>query len=178
MKKSLDTQELYTLEALDKMGALTVSQLFRFLFDTNIAEQFDLKPVLANLTEEGMLKQSVTLNGIVYNLTGDAREMLSQCASQIPADRRSLIAEKSEEYKALFLLEKDYLAQYTEQSNAIVPVFLSLRKGDRILMKVSVIVKDVPTAKKITKNWMKNAHTTYKAVWESISDGEPMPDFK
>lgn len=178
MENLLEQKKLYVLYALSKMGSLTPLQLSRFLFDTDIVEQFDLQLSLTELKEAGLLKQAVSLGGIVYGLTEDGEKVLNSNAAQIPADKKNKIEEESTKYRKLFLQEKDYLAQYTEQANAIVPVFLSLRDGDRILMKVSVIVPDIPTAKRFTKNWMKNAHKTYEAVWESISDGEHMPNFK
>lgn len=178
MKNELTQQELYILLGIGNMGALTTQQLSRFLFDAPLIEAFDLGALLAKLKEEGLLKQAVSLQGVVYDLTPEGKEALEACRDQIPAGKNEDIEKKCGEYKELFQLEQNYLAQYTEQANAIIPVFLSIREKEKILFKISVIVPDVPTAKKITKNWMKNAHTAYKAVWESIAEGEPMPDFK
>jgi hypothetical protein len=160
------------LAAFRLMGPMTAVQLSRFM---NIPEAKlpDMSASLAGMVEEKLLKQSVASLGIVYSLTekGD-----TQSRSANAAEEESL-AGKVPEFQALFAKEKDYLAQYTEQANAVVPVFLSIRDGDKILLKISIIVETVEEAKKISANWIANSSKTYEAVWESIAGKMPAPAF-
>ena len=81
------------------------------------------------------------------------------------------------EYRELFEKEKDFIAQYTEQATGVVPVFLSIRKNDKILFKIHVIVPDVETADKIQRHWTENAQAAYESTWKSIAGDLPMPVF-
>ena len=72
---------------------------------------------------------------------------------------------------------KDFIAQYTEQATGVVPVFLSIRKNDKILFKIHVIVPDVETADKIQRHWTENAQAAYESTWKSIAGDLPMPVF-
>ena len=173
-----DEQELYILYAVQKLGDLTPAQMMRYLFETGISEKFDLKVRLAALKEEGCLRQSVTTAGIVYQITQQGEEALNAGKQGFSPDKLQQLEEKGKELGELFAIEKDYIAQYTEQANAIVPVFLSIREGQKILLKVSVIVPDVETAKAISSGWAKNAQKTYRAVWDCIGEGLPFPEFE
>jgi hypothetical protein len=174
----MDKQELVILLALERMGGLTPVQLARFLFDPGTIEQFDLIGTLTGLKDAGLLEQQVTQSGIAYSLTNKGGRTLAPHTAALPAAELRELQRRSAEYSRMFEREKDYIAQYTEQANAIVPIFLSIRDGGKILLKVSVIVNDIDTAKRITGNWMRNAHKTYDAVWESIAEGLPRPEFK
>jgi DNA-binding PadR family transcriptional regulator len=158
----MNGQSWSILLAVKNMGPLTPSQLSRFLFDSGLVPAFDLLPALSPLKEEGLLKQGMSLTGITYFLTPEGEEALAAL---------NRFTEISIEYCAVFAKEKEYIAQYTEQANGIFPLFLSIRKKEKILMQVNILVQDEATAKAVTRNWMENAHKTYDAVWESISDG-------
>jgi hypothetical protein len=175
----MNEQQLSILLALHKMGPLTPGQLSRFLLDPGLAiGGFDPIVVLSQLKDDGLLEQHVSRDGIVYGLTSQGAQSLAPHLSAMPADQVQRMDKTSAEYSEVFAKEQDYIAQYTEQANAIVPIFLSIRQGGKILLKVSIIVNDVDTAKRITANWMGNAHKAYEAVWESIADGMPRPEFK
>lgn len=151
---------------LRRIGVMTPEQLERALFESGLSEPFDLGAELAAMVREGELAQSVSADGLVYKLTESS-----------PADGAGTGAfdERMDELKGRFEAERDYIAQYTESSTGVVPVFLSIRRGAAILMKVNLIVPDVTTARVVTRNWMKNAHRTHEAVWESIGEGMPFP---
>jgi DNA-binding PadR family transcriptional regulator len=165
----MNGQSWSILLAVKNMGPLTPSQLSRFLFDSGLVPAFDLLPALSPLKEEGLLKQGMSLTGITYFLTPEGEEALA--AQAVPVETLNRFTEISIEYCAVFAKEKEYIAQYTEQANGIFPLFLSIRKKEKILMQVNILVQDEATAKAVTRNWMENAHKTYDAVWESISDG-------
>ena len=185
--KTLLEQDIFVLYAASKIENITPSQLTRFLFESGIFEKgfsekgfskgFDLQECLANLKEAGHFKQSVSSNGITYELTKEGRDALGANLSLVPENKIRELDEKSIEFSRIFAIEEDYPAQYTESANAIVPVFLSIREGAKILMKVSIIVQDTETAKEITRNWSKNARDTYRAIWDCIGQGKPFPEF-
>lgn len=164
-------QEPYILSTLAQIGQLSVGQLSRFLFESGFLAEIDLKQPLASLKERGFVRQAVNLRGVVYEITeaGEARIRGDRSLTGIEAE----VAAKGEEYRRIFQQEKNYLAQYTEQSSGTVPVFLSIRDEERIVLKISIIVRDVDTAKKICSQWMQNSGPTYDAVWRSIAGGEP-----
>lgn len=174
----IKAEETYILMAVNKLGALTPAQLIRYLFDSDVCEKFDLKGMLAQLKEKGYLKQAVSNNGITYALTETGESRLACCIETIDAGKRKEVEKIGAELGQLFAIEEDFPVQYTEQANGIVPVFLSIREGQKILLKVSIIVPDVDTAKTVKENWMKNAHKTYEAVWNCIGEGLPFPAFK
>ena len=162
--------------AVKKIGAMTPSQLDRCLFESGLSEPFDLNAELTKLVEQGLLKQTVSADGLVYKLSELSDTILNgdsvpctECLAKMDA--------YFDELKIQFEAEKDYIAQYTESSTGIVPVFLSIRKNERILLKVNLIVPDVATAKVVTRNWMRNAHKTHQSVWSSIGEGLPFPVF-
>ncbi len=170
------TKEKYiTLKAAALMGPVNVDQLHRFLFDTELAKNFDMAWTLAELREAGELKQTIGETGIQYVITPCGERALQDFT--FTEEEEKAFSDKAAEYRLLFEKERNYPAQYTEQANAIVPVFLSIRDNDKVLFKVNVIVHDVETAEKIKRNWMENAHKTYAEVWKCIAGDEPMPDF-
>lgn len=168
-------QDRLILSAIDAMEALNPAQLRRLLFESGLTRAFDLTWPLATLREEGYLSQTVGESGIMYILTDQGRAALE--AEPLPDTVRSDLHAKAEEYRVLFAKEKNYLAQYSEQANGIIPVFLSIRQNDKVLFKISVIVKDVETAERIKRDWMANAHRTFEQTWHCIAPGMPLPVF-
>ena len=168
-------QEKYVLCALAQMEQLSVDELSRFLFETGLVARTDLKLPLTSLKEQGLVAQAVTLRGVVYEITDAGRTLASSDAelARIKAD----VAAQSTEYQRIFEQEKDYIAQYTESSTGVVPVYLSIRDGARIVLKINVIVRDIDTAKKICSGWMSNSGRAFDAVWQAIAENEPDPGF-
>jgi hypothetical protein len=161
---------------LGRIGAMTPDQLDRTLFESGLSEPFDLGKELSSMVEEGLLGQSVSADGLVYKLTDKADAILSD-KGEVTADSLPEIDTLLDDLKSQFEAERDYIAQYTESSTGIVPVFLSIRSGASILLKINIIVPDVETARTVTRNWKKNAHKTHRAVWEGIGEGLPFPSF-
>lgn len=173
--QSMEPYKGKTLCILSQMDKLTAAQLRRILTDCGVPEDYDLKAALAELVEDKLLRQSVALSGIVYLLTDEGKQALVEL--NMPTPQQQEIAGKAESFREVFAKEQDYLAQYTEQANAIIPLFLSIREKEKVLFKISIIVNDMDTAIKVKENWMKNADKAYEAVWACIGEGEPMPKF-
>jgi hypothetical protein len=163
------------LQLIKELGKPTAAEIERVLLQLDIEKSSDLKAALALMVHDGLLRQSVGINGVIYLLTETGDAALKQ--APISHETAEAVSEKAAEFRAIFANEQMYPAQYTEQANAIVPLFLSIRKDEKVLFKVSVIVNDLPTAVKVKENWMKNAHKAYEALWEAIGEGEPMPKF-
>ncbi len=176
--EGLTKQEAYTVYALDKLGALTPAQLDRYLFENGICGKFDLRKTLTLLKEGGMLKQEVSINGIAYGISEDGRDAVEAAKGALSDQERKRMEEVGGDLLKRFRKEQDYLARYSEQATGIIPLFLSIRDGDKILFKVNVIVRDAQTAERIAKNWPENADKAYRAVWDCIGEGMPFPDFK
>ena len=155
-------KELYILCALEQMDQLSIGQLSRFLSESNLVMETDLKQPLAHLKDKGFVCQAVNLQGIVYEITDAGRVYLSNDTASEQA--KAIIETKSAEFLRIFEREKNYLAQYTEQSSGIVPVFLSIRDEHKIVLKISIIVNSVSVAKKICAGWMNNSGRTYDAI--------------
>lgn len=168
--------------ALGKIGEMTPDQLDRALFESGISEPFDLGGELSKMVEEGVLTQSVGAEGLVYRSVSEAvtdsigAEGMAKAEGVTKADLAEIDARLTA-LKADLEAEKDYMALYTESSTGMVPVFLSIREGASIKMKLNLVVPDVATAKVVTRNWRKNAHKAHRAAWEAISEGMPFPDF-
>ncbi len=165
--------------ALAKVGEMTPDRLERALFESGVSEAFDLSKELAAMVEEGVLTQSVGAEGLVYRLAGEGGSIgvMGTEASDIGADTLAEVDARLAEVKAEFEAEKDYMALYTESSTGMVPVFLSIREGASVKLKLNLVVDDVATAKTVTRNWRKNARRTQRAIWESVGEGLPFPDF-
>jgi hypothetical protein len=173
------------LKAFFLMGPMTVAQLSRFMTGIGV-DSSDKAILLAELLDEKKLKQSVSLQGIVYSLTEQGLLMLQdtglpEYVTEGPVQdsfpEEAMMAEKAKEFRSLFDREEDYPAHYTEQANAIVPVFLSIRDGDKIILKISIIVETTEEAKKICAAWMLNSDKTYKTIWNSIAGEAPVPEY-
>lgn len=170
-------QKAYVLCALEKLGALAPAQISRYLFEHSICERFSLQEVLAKLKEKDYVKQAVSINGITYELTEAGMIMATQEVKKLGKEKLIEMECVGEILKRQFTVEEDFLARYTEQANGIVPIYLTLREGPKILMKIDVIVPDTEIAKTVTKNWAKNARETHQAVWDCIGEGLPFPQF-
>ena len=166
-------QKKYILLSINEIGALSPSQLSRLLFDSGMMESFDLMKFLSELHEENFLEQKMTLAGIVYLLTPKGSESIKQCV--LSNEDTVKFKTKTAEYAKIFDREKDYIALYSEQSTALSPVFLSIRKDDKILIHLMLMVDGVDSAKEITRHWLDNADRTYDAVWEIVAEGQPRP---
>lgn len=153
----------------------TRAQLARFVFESGLMKAYDFVPDLVFLTEKGYLKQSVGDAGLQYEATklGLARLKAEEASIQNLAEIRRFAAD----YIRMFAVEQDYIAEYTEQANGIIPVFLSIRRGEKVLYKVSIIVPDVETAQRIKRDWPKNAEKAYRNAWKDIAEGMPFPSF-
>lgn len=170
----MQSEQALILYSLGQMGPLGAGQLKRFFHSGGFAPAHDLFPPLAALKEAGYLSQSVRMNGITYALTEKGSEALAGGLG-IGAEQMEQINAHSEKMRASFQREQDYQAQYTEQSSGIVPVFLSIRDGERIVLKLSIIVEDVGTAQTICAGWMNNSGEAYDAIWAAIGEGLPLP---
>ncbi len=170
-------QELVILKAVQQLGALTHGQISRFLFEGGIVPEYDLLPALAALKEKGQVNQVLSPLGIVLEITQEGRSFLDANAKAIPESVNALITQKATEYERIFMLEQNYLAQYSEQSSGVVPVTLSIREADKIVLRVNLIVNTIEAAKKICADWMKNSPKAYRAFWAAIAGGMPEPDF-
>lgn len=171
-------QEAYVLYAAWRLGAMTPAQMTRYLFENQICGTFELKSVLAKLKEEDSLKQAVSINGITYELTESGTKRVAEAKEKIGSAKQEEMDRIGEELQKRFHVEKDYLARYSEQATGIIPLFLSLREGDKILMKVNVIVPDAGTARVVAKKWPENAQKAYRALWDCIGEGLPFPEFE
>lgn len=171
----MDKQDKLVLSVVSAMEAINAAQLRRLIFETDLAPEFDMAWTLANLRQDGYLTQTVGATGIQYVLGEKGAELLR--TDPLDAETQHAVDQKTAEYRELFKQEQNYLAQYSEQANAIIPVFLSIRQNEKVLFKINVIVHDVETAEKIKRNWMKNAHKAYEAAWQCIAEGEPLPVF-
>jgi hypothetical protein len=174
-------KQLY-LKAFFLMGPMTAVQLSRFMAGIRF-DSSDRAVLLAELTDEKKLKQSVSLQGIVYSLTEDGLLFLQESERSAGISTRdsfpedAMMAEKAHEFRSLFAREEDYPAHYTEQANAVVPVFLSIRDGDKILLKISVIVETTEEAKKICADWMSNSYKTYETLWGCLAGEASLPAY-
>lgn len=171
----MDKQDRLVLSVVSAMEAINAAQLRRLIFETELSPEFDMAWTLASLRQDGYLTQTVGATGIQYVLGDKGRAALE--AEPLDNDTKAAVDAKTAEYRELFRQEQNYLAQYSEQANAIIPVFLSIRQNEKVLFKINVIVHDVETAEKIKRNWMKNAHKAYEAAWACIAEGEPLPVF-
>ena len=163
--------------AVNRIGAMSPLQLERCLFESGLSEPFNLNAELSALVEQGLLKQTVSADGLVY-IRSELPDTLLYSENNPGEECLARMDTCLDELKAQFEVEKDYIAQYTESSTGVVPVFLSIRDGSRILLKVNLIVPNVEAAKVVTRNWMKNAHKTHRSVWDSIGEGLPFPAFR
>ena len=166
-------QKKYILQSIRELGALGPSQLSRLLFDSGLIESFDLMKSLSELLEEKCLEQKVTLAGIAYLLTPKGNGSIGKYV--FSDEEMKKFKAKTAEYAKIFDREKDYIALYSEQSTALNPVFLSIRKDEKILLHLMLMVDNIDSAKEITRNWLQNADKTYDAVWEIIAEGQPKP---
>lgn len=171
----MDKRDRMMLSAVAAMGAINAAQLRRLMFETDLLQEFDMAWPLATLREQGYLRQTVGESGIQYVL-GDAGAALLR-EEPLDAQAQAEVERRAEEYRQLFRQEQNYLAQYSEQANGIIPVFLSIRQNEKVLFKINVIVHDVATAEKIKRHWMENAHRAYEQAWQCIAEGEPLPKF-
>ncbi len=170
--------ELYIMHAINEIGSLTFDQLNKFLFDTGIMEREDLLPPLASVKEKGFINQLLTPQGIALELSIKGEEFLASGGADINGEVKKQIAANADKYRALIRREQDYLAQYGEQSSGVVPINLSMRNNDKVILKISMATEDKATAKKICEDWVANSDKTYDAVWEAIAGGLPKPKFK
>ena len=169
--------ELYILKTIQQLGPMTYGQISRFLFGEGIVPEYDLLPSLATLKENSYVNQVLSPLGIILDITDEGRTFLSSNENVISGQTIQLISRKSVEFTRIFQLEQNYLAQYSENSSGVVPVTLSIRDNDKIVLRVNIIVNKIETAKKICSSWMKNSKRAYDVFWDAIAEGEPEPDF-
>ncbi|MDR1570359.1 MAG: DUF4364 family protein [Oscillospiraceae bacterium] len=170
-------RQLLILLALSRLNALTIGQLKRFLFDNGIASAYDPLPAIAALKEAGLVRQTLGPQGLQLALNEKGARYLSAHQGELSEQTIAAADAKSAAYADAFRKEQDFLAQYSEKSSGNVPVSLSIRDGGNIVMKVSIIVRDTATAKKICDNWIKNSSDAYGGFWQAIAEGEPEPGF-
>lgn len=164
------------LAAVDEMKALNQGQMRRFLFETGLTEEQDITWPVAELREQGYLAQIANDQGIQYILTEAGSSYLAYHPTDGTLRRR--VAACGEEYRQLFAQERIYQATYSEQANHVIPVFLSIRQGDKVLFKIQVIVHDVATAKALQAAWRKDAMGIYRDTWKRMAPDIDLPSFE
>jgi len=101
----MSDQQSYVLCALAQIDQLSVGELSRFLFETGLVEETDLKLPLTSLKERGLVCQAVNLRGLVYEITDAGRALADGDAAL--AGIKANVAAKSAEYQRVFEQEKD-----------------------------------------------------------------------
>lgn len=181
-RKSIPEAEnrLLILYALSRLGPCTGMQLWQFMADYDLVNYFSLQLGLAEMQEQGQLKEHAHPLGSLLILTDTGAYTLGAFDHRIPISRRQLIDREAPAWHERFRLEQQTPAESCPMPDGTLCLRLRLMEGDTALMD---ILLRRPRSQPITflqERWRSIAQRVYEAVTMTLLSGfredAPLPE--
>ncbi|MDR1066883.1 MAG: DUF4364 family protein [Clostridiales bacterium] len=163
-------RKLFLLYLIDKMDALTKTELEGFVLRDDYMEYFDLQNILAKLSEAGYIETTQDNNAVRFSTTEDGRQTLDYFEDHIPIDFRLKINKYAAENNHSDKHDNEISANYFydfDRNEFIVKC--GVYECDSMLMEVSVNVVNREQAKLICSNWKNNVNQFYIDIFTVLT---------
>jgi len=171
---------LLILYALHRLGPATGMQLWQFMAEYDLVNYFSLQLGLAEMQEQGQLKEHAHPLGSLLTVTDIGAYTLGAFDHRIPISRRQLIDREAPAWHERFRLEQQTPAESCPMPDGTLCLRLRLMEGDTTLMD---ILLRRPRSQPITflqERWRSIAQRVYETVTMTLMAGfqedAPLPE--
>ena len=157
---------LYMLERVD--FPLTNSQLSEFILDQGYTNYFKLQQAIAELTEEGFIREESTHSRTFYHLTEDGKETIhffkNDISPAIQNDINTFLKSKQYELKN----EVSVKADYYPNSGGEYSVHCQVIERGAPLIDLTLTVPTEAEAQTISNNWSGKSQDVYALIMKNL----------
>lgn len=157
---------LYMLSRVD--FPLTNSQLSEFILDQGYTNYFKLQQAIAELSEEGFIREESTHSRTFYHLTEEGEETVqffkNDISPAIQADIDTFLKKKQYELKN----EVSVKADYYPNSAGEYSVHCQVIEHGAALIDLTIAVPTESEAKTVSNNWSGKSQEVYALIMENL----------
>lgn len=169
MENAFKLYKLIILYMLDRVDfPLTNSQLSEFILDEGYTNYFKLQQTIAELSEEGFVREESTHNRTFYHITEEGEETIHFFKNDIsPAIREDIehfLKKKQYELKNEVSIKADY---YPNSSNEYSVHCQVIERGTP-LIDLTVTVPTEAEAQTVANNWSGKSQEVYALIMENL----------
>jgi len=173
---TLAQNKLIILFFLNKISIpISTQQLDEFILSTKYMNFFEYQQYLKELEAQKLIHRYDDELRTYIEISQSGKDVLEILLNLIP----KLTLEEIEEYikknYRKIKLNTEVYSDYKILSQNEYLVVCSLREGNSILFEVKVNVPHVEIAKRICRNWNKNAETVYRLLFENLAKNHEEP---
>ncbi len=166
-----DVRKICILYLLYKINMpMTNSQLVDFAAETDFMDYFELRSYLTEMTEAGLLDETVIKNQTYYSITEDGESLLLMF-------RKTKLSEEScnrinfyiGRHKKKIKAETEVTAEWFYDPDSKFIVKCGLYEGNAVIMEVNVSVVDRDVAEHICNKWKGGSSELFEKFFNELS---------
>lgn len=157
---------LYFLNALKLK--LTKDQISEFALESDVIPYFELQKTIYELEESGYIAAFPMPYGQTYCITASGYKALEYFSDRIPQSQRNNLDMHAEEKREKLRKMTQFKANIDKAHNDTYSVEMSVFEGEDTMLKVSVLLPDLQTARKAVQNWENSSQIVYKTIIENL----------
>lgn len=167
---------LYTLRHL---GPVTAMQLLQAMAESDLMNYITMQLSLADMEQQGQITMRAHPLGNLIEITGEGDYILDSFVRRIPASRRALIDERSEEWRVRFSNEQMAPAESFTLPDGRMCIHLRLLDKAATLMDLMLYLPPENTITLLPERWRACVQAVYSHVLAQLtcaySPALPMP---
>lgn len=137
----------------------------------NWINQFECRPLLAQLIEAGFLYQiNNSHNETLYTITPDGRMCLAHFFIRISSSLREEISDFVKNNRSKYRRKQDYITDYFKNADNSYTVLLKIAEPTQTVLEIKMTVPTRQSAKWINKQWEEKAPQVYAALYDMLVD--------
>ena len=168
---------LYTLRHL---GPVTAMQLLQAMAEADLMNYITMQLALSDMESQGQITQRAHPLGNLIEITDEGDFILRSFEKRIPASRRSLIDERTEDWRDRFATEQMAPAESFTLPDGRSVIHLRLLDSAATLMDLLLYLPADKTYTLLPERWRSGVQVTYSTVLAHLtadySPELPMPD--
>ncbi len=155
---------------------IPIQQVDEFVLSTKYMNFFEYQQYLKELEAQKLIHKYDDEIRTYIEISQTGRDVLDILLDLLPKYTVEEIEEYIKKNYRKIKLNTEVYSDYKILSPTEYIVICSLREGNSILFEIKVNVPHVEIAKRICKNWNKNAETVYRLLFENLARNHEEPE--
>ena len=176
-KGDLTENKLILLYILYKMRMpLSLDQLTVLITEHDWMYYFDMRQLLIELYESGLIQDEHRDNMVLYHITTAGLDLLMPFRKRIPLPIREQIDRYIIDHRQELLEETHVLAQYSQDSSLEYPVQLKLIENAQIIFQMFIPTSSEEEAKGLCERFRREGAEVYARLVHELTADLPEPN--
>jgi len=167
---------LYTLR---RLGPVTAMQLLQAMAESDLMNYITMQLALSDMEQQGQITMRAHPLGNLIEMTGEGDYILDSFVRRIPASRRAMIDERTEEWKARFANEQMAPAESFTLPDGRMCIHLRLLDQAATLMDLMLYLPAGKSFTLLPERWRACVQAVYSNVLAQLTSAydpsQPMP---